>query len=412
MFQVRQNLSEADRYAVSAQLDRMLANPLFKLSKRYPILLRHVVERALAGDTDNLKERSLGVEVFGRDPSYDTSTDPIVRTTAGEIRKRIAQYYQEDGHESEVRILLSPGSYVPEFSFPEAAEHAAEPAVDAPRPAGGRIPGWLGYALAALAGGALVAGAYRMTEAAPERTLHTYWGPLLNAQGEVKLCYGQRQFVGNDPEPHQEDTSELPKVMLKPGAPIVPATMFEIYYLGSQNVAVSDLEAIIRIAGLLDKAGKRYQLVGQRSATLTEFRGGPVILVGAFNNDWTKRLFRRFRFTCVREGNIMRIQDARRPDDRSMVVDGTQSYLDLKEDFAVISRVHDPITGSVVVGIAGLTGYGTAEAGEFLTREDALQKLAGAVPAGWEKKDVQCVLSTPVIRGYSGMPRVVACHVW
>jgi len=52
------------------------------------------VEQTLAGNEDNLKERTLGVEVFHRTPDYDTNLDPVVRLCAGEVRKRIAQYYQ------------------------------------------------------------------------------------------------------------------------------------------------------------------------------------------------------------------------------------------------------------------------------------------------------------------------------
>src|ERR1019366_8610359 len=71
----------------------------------------------LAGDTSSLKERTLGIEVFGRAPDYDTSQDPIVRSGAAEIRKKLAQYYQEPGHGSEVRIELLSGSYIAEFHF-------------------------------------------------------------------------------------------------------------------------------------------------------------------------------------------------------------------------------------------------------------------------------------------------------
>src|SRR5205085_2259123 len=93
-----------ERDAIREQLEKMLANPLFSHSKRYPLLLRTVVERTLEGHSRQLKERTLGVEVFGRHPDYDTNTDPVVRVTAGEIRKRIAQYYHEPGHENEFRI--------------------------------------------------------------------------------------------------------------------------------------------------------------------------------------------------------------------------------------------------------------------------------------------------------------------
>src|SRR5579872_6609278 len=110
--------SELDRAAIQAQLERILANPLFTHSKRYPNLLRYVVERTLDGHPGELKERTLGIEVFGRDPDYDTNLDPVVRTTAAEIRKRLAQYYQEPNHETELRIDLPLGSYAARFHAP------------------------------------------------------------------------------------------------------------------------------------------------------------------------------------------------------------------------------------------------------------------------------------------------------
>ena len=112
----RPPLVDVDHDEVLRQLERILANPLFKHSKRYPLLFRFVVERALEGRSHQLKERTLGVEVFGRDPDYDTNLDPVVRIAAGEIRKRIAQYYHEPGHEHEMRIDLPCGSYVPNFT--------------------------------------------------------------------------------------------------------------------------------------------------------------------------------------------------------------------------------------------------------------------------------------------------------
>src|SRR5579872_4012956 len=114
--------------SVRAQLDRILASPQFRGSRRCQNLLRHVVEQSLVGDTGQLKERTLGIEVFERQPDYDTSQDPVVRATAGEIRKKLAQYYQEPGHESEPRIGLLVGSYVAEF------HPAVPPVVELPHP--------------------------------------------------------------------------------------------------------------------------------------------------------------------------------------------------------------------------------------------------------------------------------------
>jgi hypothetical protein len=72
---------------VREQLRRLVAHPLFTNSKRYPVLLAYIVEQTLLGNAGDLKERTIGVEAFGREPNYDVNLDPVVRTTAAEVRK-------------------------------------------------------------------------------------------------------------------------------------------------------------------------------------------------------------------------------------------------------------------------------------------------------------------------------------
>src|ERR1700729_3713425 len=107
--------TEEEKNQVRRQMERLLATAHFKNSRRYPALLRFIVEETLEGRGEFWKERLLGVRVFNRPPDYDTASDPIVRVTIAEIRKRIAQYYHEPGHETEMRIELMPGNYAPEF---------------------------------------------------------------------------------------------------------------------------------------------------------------------------------------------------------------------------------------------------------------------------------------------------------
>src|SRR5262249_25600978 len=99
-----------DPSAIRLQLERLLAHPHIRNSKRCHSLLKYIVENAASGSVEHLKERTLGCEVFHREPDYDTNQDSIVRTTAAEIRKRLAQYYLEPGHERELRISLPAGS--------------------------------------------------------------------------------------------------------------------------------------------------------------------------------------------------------------------------------------------------------------------------------------------------------------
>src|SRR5271156_2943483 len=118
-------LSEKEKSAIHEQMERLLTNSHFSHSRRFPSFLRYVVGQTLSGREKTLKERTLGVEIFSRRADYDTASDPIVRVTAAEIRKRIAQYYQDPGHEQELRVSLPAGSYIPQFHWPSQPKDEA-----------------------------------------------------------------------------------------------------------------------------------------------------------------------------------------------------------------------------------------------------------------------------------------------
>src|SRR5262252_10134534 len=100
---------------VREELGRVLTSSEFRTSKRSQDFLRYVVEHVVQGQAELLKERTIGVEVFGRSLNYDPGEDATVRVKAGEVRKRLGLYYAEDGIHDPVRIELPLGTYVPEF---------------------------------------------------------------------------------------------------------------------------------------------------------------------------------------------------------------------------------------------------------------------------------------------------------
>ncbi len=113
------------------QLRRILESSGFRNSKRYASVLRYTVEQTLNGNADYLKERTIGVDIFGRTPDYDTSSDHVVRSAMAEVRKRLGHYYDAAPSSSELRIELQPGSYIPQFRLAPAfiEEHPAESSV-------------------------------------------------------------------------------------------------------------------------------------------------------------------------------------------------------------------------------------------------------------------------------------------
>ncbi len=415
---VRVSENDAEHAAVQAQLERILANSLFRNSKRYPNLLRYVVERTLDGHPGELKERTLGIEVFAREPDYDTNLDPVVRITAAEIRKRLAQYYQDPAHEAELRIDLPLGSYAARFQTPveKPAPEVVLPAalVTAPTP---QEPSqsdpvkrhWTRTAIhwgAPSAIAALIVLTAWLKPWSPRPALDRLWSPVLESSSPALLCVGQRAFTGfstTEPQSLSSNSQFLPTPQ---------TTLFQLYYLGSQNVALSDAMTLGRLAGLLQSKGKVYHIRGESSTTFEDVRDGPVVLIGAFNNDWSMRLMGPRRLSFARHGNTFSIQDQQNPSDQSHAVNYASPYLAITEDFALISRVLDPVTERMVVLAGGLTGYGTIAAGEFLTNPVYMEAVAAKAPPNWAHKNVQILISTKVINGKSGPPKVLMTYFW
>lgn len=128
---------------VRTALESVVSSEGFASAGRLPHFLRHLVETALAGQPDRLKESVLGIEFFGRDPSFDPRIDSVVRVEARRLRARLEDYYSGPGREDRVRILLPRGGYVPEFSYASAPAPAQPEPQLTPMPRGWRLAGIL-----------------------------------------------------------------------------------------------------------------------------------------------------------------------------------------------------------------------------------------------------------------------------
>jgi TolB-like protein/Flp pilus assembly protein TadD len=117
--------AESEAYAVRRQLDRVLASAGFSRNERMARFLRFVVEHHLEGKDSELKESVIAVEVFGRRPDHDPAQDSIVRTEAGRLRARLAEYYKGEGRGDALVIELPKGGYVPVFRQAVGASEAA-----------------------------------------------------------------------------------------------------------------------------------------------------------------------------------------------------------------------------------------------------------------------------------------------
>jgi hypothetical protein len=437
--------TEAEKSSVLAQLDLLVAHPLFFQSKRYPALLRFVVEQTLEGNADQVKERSIGMEVFNRAPGYDANADPVVRVTAGEIRKRLAQYYYDPSHSDELRIELPTGSYVPVFQrFAESANlRPALPTPDDPAGVAGRVaqaqiaattesvpapqsaPQFQSHGhpvlilllffvtlLLGLGGGYWLRQYRQLHAIAPQTTssidqaVDDFWQPMTAGPATVTICLGEpaRDSSGDD------DPSK-PIQRTKPTEPLY----FRLRQSGL--FALADTVTLTRLTAPLQKQHKAFRVSAASEASYAQLREGPAVLIGAFDNLWTMRLTRdlRFGFDSI-DGNAVIVD--RRKNDMHPSARTTWAtawdlpYERLARDYAIVARFRDSMTGQPMVIAAGISEEGTEAAGELITKPNDLAELLRNAPANWRTMNMEAIIETQVIDGHAGPPQVRAVEFW
>ncbi|HEY0307470.1 MAG TPA: hypothetical protein VGB94_04875 [Acidobacteriaceae bacterium] len=402
--------SEQQKAEVCRQLDRMLANPHFCHSKRFPSFLRFIVQEALEGRGEQLKERTLGIEVFGRDPGYDTTLDPIVRVTAAEIRKRIAQYYQDTNDPDQLRLSLPAGSYIPQFDWPQAdalpisgtnpsnlelvPQESLPPIAALKHAEAHKFSGRL-FGVAVLLALLLASGFY--WKHPHHSALDRFWAPVLEYTDPVTICFPQ---------------SHLPGIILRDAAdPTRQHHMDE----PMSGVVLDDLQPLVKVSGLLEMRNQRYLLLGADTTTLTDLRQGSAIFLGAFDNAWTLRMTRNLRYRFGNDADMTHfwIEDTQSSTHQTWSIDrNIQEATNNYRDYAIVARFRDATTGKFAIIAAGIARGGTVAAGEFLTQPGNMEAVFARAPHNWSGENLEFVLSTEIIDGRSAAPRIEATYFW
>lgn len=410
-----------DSLRVREQLQRLLTHPLFANSKRYPALLAYTVEQTLLGNAAELKERSIGVEVFGRAPSYDANADPVVRITAGEVRKRLTQYYYDPAHRGEMIIELPTGSYVPLFREAERIpEPERTPAPELNRPPDAPLPTlseqapfrlwrWRWFAAGAalvlivLAGTAgVLAGLRYRHQPAPPTNIDRFWEPVTSSANATTFCLGE---PAKNLDVGSINSFDTPAPNTKP-----EPLYFRLHYSG--NLALADVITLTRTVAALASRHKAFRVVPASEATFAQLREGPFVLVGAFDNLWTLRVTQKLRFGFESKDGVALLVDRRSPSKTTWATAWDLPYQKLSRDYAIVARIHDATTGQPVIIAAGISEEGTEAAGEILYNPEYLNSLLARAPKDWAQKNMEAVIETQVIEGHPGPPSILAVETW
>lgn len=407
---------------ILAESQYILSHPSFRNSRRCVTLFKYIIDCALKGDQESLKERVLGVAVFGRDPSYDSSADPIVRIAANEIRKRLAQCYEGE-HQSKIRIHLIPGSYSPQIEILKNEVTASLVETSPPHP--NEIEGNERteaearsctatakkarsiFFLCILSFGVLSAGfiTWFLIASHLRSTQELIWAPLLHTNEPILICVSDVRGGSNiDPDNWASVVADVLTTRT------IPATTLKDHRVPAMSVV--DAIVAARIMAAITSQRHEATMRGASTVTLADLRQSPDVVIGAFDNPWFLILFSRLRFHVMVDPVTQDgwIEDSRNPGRREWLESGKTQFADSSVDYALVIRYRSPDTGKWTLAIGGLGKHGTAAAGELFTSHALLntipKNLVGA------ENNFQIVVKTTVINGNVGPPQIVASYSW
>jgi len=417
--------SNANRHTeILAQLTQIQNSPAFCNSARSKEFLSYVVEQIHAGHIDNLKERSIGVNLFHRAPTYDTGEDPIVRVKAGEVRRRLAEYYAGVEKAPELHIELPVGSYVPKFRWrtqpdplplPPEPELLEPPPVAAPKQSSRRRVREIAAALTIVGIAAMF---LSQTYYHRPSTLDLFWEPLSTTKQPVLICVPSPvgYAVNSDLFPKSPASSSgiYDSVAKRNTTPLqlAPETSIqwkELTPLTDFYVNKDDAYVAEELSAFFAQTHRPSQVRFGRDYTYEDLRNSPAILIGAYNNPWMDRVMSDLPIGFRESGELLWIEDRTKPG--QVWKASLEGRLGTK-DFAVLARVLNSKTGQFLIIISGIGMVGTKATGRTISHEEELKTALRSAPAGWERKNLEVVLETDVVDGSPSPPHAVAVKVW
>lgn len=426
VFHLPANGTEVHREDVLHELENILASHFFRSAGRSKQFLQYVVQHKLEGHPEQIKERTIGTEVFLRPAGYATGDDPVVRVQAGEVRRRLEQYYQAEPADSRVHIELPVGSYSPVFHLRSATPEDTPPVPpqSLPEPefpskksrARLLIVTALGLALA------LVAGLVTLTfhHSIHKKTVfEQFWSPIFSTRQPVLICLAKpvayrptedvyRRYSRSHPGTFQTEAerANLP-LPLDPDEKI---SWGDLFVYDDYGVAAGDVYAAVAISALLSKIDKPSQLRIGTNYTFEDLRNSPAVVVGGFNNKWTMQLTSNLHFAFVEDKEQYSI--------REQIAGGRvwQTRIgprgETTEDYSIVSRLVDSKTGQFTITVAGIGAEGTQAAGEYVASPQYLEDGLRNAPPNWEKNNLEIVLQTTVTDSVAGPPSAIATYYW
>ncbi len=430
---------------VQEALNRVLDSRAFAASKQCQALLRYLVAKSELDDDGSLKERMIGVNVFGRSHDYNTGDDPIVRARVGEVRKRLARYYQSELTDLHaVHFAIPTGSYRVTFAYPEAnpdpegdsdrkeelaseGSRGEEPTFSVLRPTATEgdltksFHSWILLLAMCAVGAALLIGVLYHRDSRRVSLLDAFWSPLLGSSQTVVIYLGQNSaFMPTqsymkrirESHPFDEDEKRGTDVSLPDLNPGEELQASDVYAENHDLVSAGNIAASIQIASLLGSLRRNTDVRTGEGLSAEDLEHAPAIFLGAFDNRWTMQVSEAlpFRFEVIGGETDEIVEQAGQK--RVWVTHIVGPNGAANEEYAIVARLSSSVFRKPVIVAAGLRSAGTRAAGDFVTDPIALSKFLETIPPDWRQKNLEVVLRVDIVKGVPGTVRPIAFSVW
>jgi hypothetical protein len=445
---------EISAKGVRNELNRILSSRHFRTSKRSVEFLKYVVEQKLQGNETLIKERLIGIEVFGRKANYATGDDPVVRVQAGDVRRRLDAYHSEFADSLEIIIELPTGSYVPIFrrfisqdvgrdstvgstslddfapalltdsdlertarALSVASPISVDSTNDLQHLVIRRKPRRLFLLIGLLLIFMSVGGYYWLQKTNSSNEAFTkFWGPIMDSPKPTVISLGKPfvyepgarlfdQYIKEHPDSFASPADRHNKYLaLDRNTPLLWSDMRPI---SNSGPAIGGVRAAMLLSAVLGHLGKLFVVRFGDDGSYLELRDSPAIIVGGLNNRWTSEIDQDLHFG-IHDNNSYQY-----------IVETGTSHIWKEEstslgwiDYAIVTRELVGPTGQFLIKIAGMSDNGTEAASELITNNEELSKAIQTLPPHWERKNLQLLVQTDIIGGKAGPPKLIATYIW
>ncbi|MDE1160701.1 MAG: hypothetical protein PW792_02010 [Acidobacteriaceae bacterium] len=393
---------EPTKHEVWEECERIAQSDEFRTAMSQQRLLRFLVKETLEDRGGNLKEYSVGLEVFQRTQDFDPRTDAIVRVTVGQLRRRLTAYYNGIGVNDPVVIQIPRGHYSAEFSYPllpepapavevatEKEEATSSPShITAPASTWASARAWVTPCLVLLAlligaaGGWMIrrAQTVRPAEASVSSSLRqsVLWSNFLHGETHAIGMVGIASSAAIGPAivrlPNLNDDASIrndqtiQKLSTMFGK---PAYAYNVY------TGIGEALAVGQLAKTFSASSLNLSIMASHDARWQDLHADNVIFISSLRfRDLHSELERPLDFTTAPDADGgLRILNRSPRNGEQAAYNPSGNYVGPSVDYALVSVIPGTVPNRSIMSVGGIGTLGTAGAMQFILERQSLAEL-------------------------------------